>query len=106
MDSQWHHQDPHPRFGSRPKVTLAGRIDASINGRPFSLIASDQDLVLTTNDLKTLLNLKGQWPAFGSLLRRFFSVTETRLLIRYKRLNSIEVFPRPARFVRWILPSV
>ena len=57
MGSERDDEDPHRGRGSTPKLRLAGRIDGVVDGRPVSLIAERQNLVLTVERWRTLLTI-------------------------------------------------
>ena len=48
-------EDPHRAVESNPKLTLAGRLDGSIGGRPVNVIAEHRGLTLEVSDLRTLV---------------------------------------------------
>ena len=104
MGSDWDHEDPHRGRGATPKLRLAGRIDGVVDGRPMSLVAERQDLVLAVGRLRTLLTIERSWRSIFQPLRAFLTRYDIRLFVRIKWLGRVEVHPNPSFLVRMLLP--
>ena len=98
------HEDPYRAIESRPKLTVAGRLDGKVGGRPVSLIAMRRDLIFEVSDLLTLFALRRSWrftvEPFLAILRR----SDIRLKVRITWLGIVEVYPRSQFVVRLMLP--
>lgn len=104
MGFEWYHENPHRGIQSNPKLTLAGRIDGRVDGRPVSMVVEGQNLVLEVGYLRTLLTLRHSSRSILKLLRAFVARSDIRLLVRIKWLGSVEVLPDPALLIRLMLP--
>lgn len=104
MGSDWDHEDPHRGRGATPKLRLAGRIDGMVDGRPVSLIAARQDLVITVGRWRTLLTIRRTSRSLIEPLRAFLTRSDIRLFVRIRWLGRVEVNPNPSFLVRMLLP--
>ena len=103
MGIEWDHEGPYGRIRSCPKLTLAGRINGSIDGRPVTFVAERENLVFEVREWRTLLSARHGLRSIVKPLRAFFSRSDIRLLVRIRCLGSVEVLPNPAFLVRLIL---
>jgi hypothetical protein len=99
-------EDPHPGPGPRPKLSLAGRLEGTIDGRPISLVTEGRDLLLRAGSLATLLALRKSWQATVPPLRALLQQGGFRLLARAPWLGKVELFPNPNFLVRLFLPRM
>lgn len=83
---------------------MAGRLDGTAAGRPFSLLADGRDLVLVPSAIRTLLGLRMWWQGVGVPLQTLFRTAGVRLFVRVKWLGRFEVLPEPNRLLRLFLP--
>jgi hypothetical protein len=97
-------QNPHQGFWQKPKLSLAGRLDGYVDGRPVSFVAENRDLTLSTSKLSTLLTLRRSWQATVQPLRAVRERAEIRLMIRIRWFGKVEVFPNPNYLIRLLLP--
>ena len=97
-------EDPHRGCGSTPKLRLAGQIDGVVDGRPISLIAERQDLVLTVGRWWTLLTIRRSSRSLIRPLRAFLTQSDIHLLVRIRWLGRVGVHPNPSFLVRMLLP--
>ena len=104
MGSERDDEDPHRGRGSTPKLSLAGRIDGVVNGRPVNLVAERQDVVLTVRHWRTLLTIRRNLPALTPSLQAFLAGSDIRLFVRIRWLGRVEVHPQPCFLVRMLLP--
>ena len=104
MGSDWDHEDPHRGRGATPKLRLAGRIDGMVDGRPVSLVAARQDLVLTVKRWRTLLTIRRTSPSLTEPLRAFLTRSNIRLFVRISWFGRVEVHPNPSFLVRMLIP--
>ena len=84
---------------------MAGRLDGSVDGRPVSLLAEDQNISLFVNRFRTLFTFRKSWRTTLPALRTFLRATNFRLLVRVKWFGYMELFPRPSLLFRLFLPS-
>ncbi len=104
MGPEWDCEDPHGRIGPTPKLTMAGRIDGEVDGRPVSLTAERQTLVFSAKSVRTLLKVRRSWRSMVQPLRALLTRSDVRLLVRVGWLGSVEVLPNPSYLVRRLLP--
>jgi hypothetical protein len=96
-------QGPHQGFEQGPKLSLAGRLDGNVNGRPFSLTADNRDVTLAVSRVSTLLSLRRSWQDTVQPLHEFFRRAGIRLLVQAPWLGTFEVFPNPSYLTRLLL---
>ena len=106
MGLQRHAEGPHSGSGPTPKLTLAGRLDGSVDGRPVTLLADGRDLTLVSGSIRTLFRLRRMWGAVAGPLGTIFTQTDIRLFVRVGRLGRVELLPNPSLLFRLILPRV
>ena len=99
-------EDPHQGPGPRPKLSLAGRLDGNVDGRPMSLVAEGRDLVLGAGKLATLLALRKCWRFTVRPLQALRQHGGVRILAQVPWLGKVEVFPNPNFLVRLFLPQM
>lgn len=104
MGPHGHLEDPHPRHGAKPKLTAAGRLHGTLDGRPFELVAKNREFIVAGR-LGSLLGLRRFWGSIGPLLKPALRAAQARLLVRLNFFGEVEVFPNPALPVRLLLPS-
>jgi hypothetical protein len=104
MGSKRNDEDPHGGCGPTPKLRLAGQIDGVVDGRPVSLVAERQDLVLTVVRWRTLLTIRRSSRFLIRPVSEFLAQADLRLFVRIKWLGQVEVNPNPSLFVRLLLP--
>jgi hypothetical protein len=104
MGLEWDCKDPDRRIGPTPKLTMAGRLDGEVDGRPVSLSAERQTLVFSAKSVRTLLTLRRSWRSMVEPLRALLTRSDVRLLVRVGWLGSLEVLPHPSYLVRRLLP--
>lgn len=97
-------EDPHRAVESNPKLTLAGRLDGSIGGRPVNVIAEHRGLTLEVSDLRTLVTLRCSWQFIVKPILEIMNRSDIRFMVRISWLGRLELFPRPHLFVRLMLP--
>lgn len=97
--------DPHGGSCETPKLTLAGRIDGTVDGRPIRILAARRDVIFEAGRLRTFLAARRGWRSTFLPLRALLARMEVRLLVRLGRFGTIELFPRPALLTRLMLPS-
>ncbi len=97
-------QDPHQGSGQKPKLSLAGRLDGHVDGRPVSFVAENRDLTLSTSKISTLLTLRRSWQSTVQLLRAARERSEIRFMLRMRWFGKVEVFPKPNYMIRLLLP--
>ena len=85
-------------------MSLAGRLDSYLDGRPLRLVAENREITLIAARLRTLLALRGNWRAFGHVLHNFLQPAGIRIVVRVKGFGKVEVFPRPNFLTRLLLP--
>jgi len=85
-------------------MSLAGRLEGYLDGRPLSLVAENREITLIAGRLRTLLALRRNWRAFGQLRRYFLQPDGIRIVVRMRWFGKVEVFPRPNFLTRLLLP--
>lgn len=104
MGSERNDEDPNGGPGPTPKLRLAGQIDGLVDGRPVSLVAERQELVVTVARWRTLLTIRRSSRSLIRTVSEFVARTDLRLFVRIKWLGRVEVHPNPSLLVRMLLP--
>ncbi len=107
MGAQRHREDPHPRPGPNPKLTLAGRLNGFLNGRPLSLVADGDGVTLVPGGVGTLValfRLRRSWRRVATPLRAVLARTNVRLYVRVGWLGRVPVLPDPGLLFRLTRP--
>lgn len=104
MGSERNDEDSHWRRGSTPKLTLAGQIDAVVDGRPVSLTGERQDMVLSVGHWRTLVKIRRSSRPLIQTVREFVTRSDIRLFVRIKWLGRVQVHPNPSFWVRILIP--
>ena len=97
-------EDSHFGSGPSPKLSVVGRLDVEIDGRPSRLIAENCELVVVANQLTTLLTLRRTLKVNQFSLQRAFERVGLRVLVRSRWFGTMEVLPRPHCLIRALLP--
>ena len=104
MDPQWHHQNPHQRRRQRPKLTSAGRIDATVDGRPLEILAEGADILIRVPNLKTALALRKQSADTVRMADALLTSVGGRLRVKVSALPEMTVSPRRGVLARLVMP--
>lgn len=107
MGDERHREDPHPRPGHNPKLTLAGRLDGSVNGRPLCLVADGDGITIVPGGVGTLLTLFRMRRSFRSVAGPLWAVlarANVRLDVRVGWLGRVRVLPDPPLVFRLLIP--
>ena len=99
-------EDSHAGPGQNPKLSLAGRLDCHVDGRPFSLVADKREVTLSIGKFSTLLKLRQGWQTLMQPVRALFESADIRLLLRIPWFGKVEVFPNPNCMIHIMLPRV
>ncbi len=102
MGPQRRRQDPHEQRHS-PKLSMAGRLDGSIDGRPFIFRADGDLATFSTPHLRALWKLRRHRKLLGSLRRAAEYTGNFKLMASLPWLGRVEIYPRPGLLVRLIL---
>ncbi len=82
---------------------MAGRLDGFVDGRPVSVLAENNAIVLHAS-LMTLLKLGRTSLHTLTPFRGVVGVLKVRLLVRLGWLGEVELFPHPNSLVRLLMP--
>ena len=108
MGAQRYREDPNPRPGPNPKLTLAGRLDGFVNGRPVSLVAYGDTVTLvpgSTSTLLALMRLRQSWRHVSGSLRQVLARTNIRFYVRVGWFGRLQLYPYTSPLFRLFLPS-
>lgn len=103
MDPDRDGKDQDCGQGPEPKLSLAGRLDGFLAGRPVSLVAEGRAITLISDNFSSLLKLRRSWRRVLRPLLATLEREDIRLVVQTKWLGRIEVFPRPKYLVRVFL---
>jgi len=84
---------------------LAGRLDGFVDGRHFSFVTENRDIVLHAGRIRTLLTLRRGWKTTVQPLLAVLERAEIRLMLRIGWFGKVEVFPNPIYLIRLLLPG-
>jgi hypothetical protein len=97
-------EDPHRGRESTPKLIMVGQIDGEVDGRPVSVVAERQVLVLTVRHWRTLLTIRRSTRSLIEPLRAFLTRSDIRLFVWIRWLGRVELHPNPSVLVRMLFP--
>jgi hypothetical protein len=97
-------EDQYLGSGPSPKLSLVGRLDGKIDGRPVNLVAENLELVLAVENLRTLLSLRRSWKASHLPIRSLIERFGIRLSVQLRWFGNTEVLPRPNYIISLLLP--
>jgi hypothetical protein len=83
---------------------VAGRIDGVVDGRPVSLDAERQRLILAVGDWRTLWKIHRNSKLFERMLFIILKRSNLSLIVRLRWFGSFELHPNPSFLVRRFLP--
>ncbi len=93
-------ENPRDRIGATPKLSLAGRLDGFVDGRPVSLQSDHRVAIVSLGDLRTLREIRTCWASISVSMQAVLKRTDTRLLLRLPWLGTFEVSPK-WRWLGW-----
>lgn len=105
MGAAWNDENSHEGHGNAPKLILAGRLTATLDGRPVVIEADESGLVLTAPMLRTA------WAARRSVsplvpVLRVLKQSGVPVRLSVAGLMSVELLPRPSALARIITPAL
>lgn len=100
-----HHEDTYERFEQTPKLSLVGRLQGFVDGRPVTLDANGRDVIVVAG-FRTLFTLRRSLPTFQRLLSPFTSRFDIRIMLRVGWLGTVEILPDTSRLIRVFIPRV
>lgn len=103
MGAQRRADDHDPRRGKRAKVTLAGRLAGSVDGRPITLDAHEQTLTLRPTSMRQAWSLRRYTSSMRGLVQRLSLMTGAQLVIELRGLPRLTLYPRQGLLVRLLL---
>lgn len=104
MGFEWHDEDPHGRSWAPPKLTLVGRLDATLAGRPLTLEGDDRNLIVDVAHIRPWLKLRRAWTPLSNHFRRWLDCFGIRLLVRFRWFGSVELLPNPPYWIGLVFP--
>ncbi len=98
MGSERHDEDSHKGPWHPPKLTLVGRLEGTLDGRPWSLEAEKGDLALTVAGLASLLSVRRLLRQRHRVLSPLISSLDARAHIKCGRWPSVSLSTRSPLF--------
>lgn len=86
-------------------MTLVGRLQARVDGRPITIIGEPGGLLIQTDRLSTLWRARSSWPAFRKPLQTLHELFNTRVVVQWPGQRRTVVHPAPPWYVRLFLPK-
>ena len=98
-------QEPTTRASaaSPRRVTVDGRLDGTLDGRPFSLIAGNGRATFHLPHLSSVPAARRHWPLAKSALGVSDGRLDCEIRVKVARFPAVTVFPRPNRLVSLFL---
>jgi len=84
-------------------VTLAGRVEAVVDGRPILIDASGDVVTLEPAGWRQAWSLRRDWPRVRGLLSRVGERLPVRVVSRLPMLGEVALYPSPAWWARLLL---
>lgn len=86
-------------------MTWVGRLDGTVDGRPFAFLAEGQDGLLRLGGFALAWQLRRLWPQVGTAASGFLARSGLELRAKVAFLPALRVAPRPFFALRWLLPG-
>ncbi len=99
MDLQRHDEDHHERWDPWPKITLAGRLDGTLDGQALAITADGCDVVVRFDRIGQVWRWRHVLGRLAPQLKRLRGV---RVIARIGRLPAINLAPSPNVLTRWL----
>lgn len=96
-------QDPHVGGRHRPKLTLAGRLAGTLNGRPWSSEMSADSVTLRLAGVSQALLVRRIWFSASRSLA-LFPPENLPVYVRVGIYPAFRILPRPAGPLGWLMP--
>ena len=106
MDPLRHNEDSHRRHGFGPKLTVTGRLEGTVFGRPVELEASGRDLVLQIANLRSAWRLRRNATCGMLPLLRLLHEYGVAVRVCVGSRLTVEVLPRPSFGLRLLVPAL
>ncbi len=98
MGFERHDEDPHEGPRRPPKLMLVGRLEGTLDGRPWSLVAEEGDLALTVAGLTSLLSVRRALRQRHRLLSPLISSLHARVRLKCGYWPSVTLSTRSKLF--------
>lgn len=98
MGSERHDEDPHEGPRHPPKLTLVGRLDGTLDGRPWSLEAEEGIVAFTVAGLTSLLIARRALRQRHRVLSPLVSSLDAQFRINCGRWPSVTLSTRSRLF--------
>lgn len=95
--------DPCDGIGATPKLSLAGRFDVLVDGRPATLVLEDGVAVFRVRQLRHFLRFRSCWKSVSKPAEALLKLSDLRLLVQSPWLGSVQLSPRPVWITRWLM---
>ena len=109
MGPQRHHENHHQREERSPKLTLAGRIEGTLNARPWSCTAHGANIDITFNSIATVRKSLPAMRKLQSALRDLpiaAALNALTITVKAGPLPKIRLQPKPGPLTRLLLSIV
>lgn len=105
MGAAWSHENPDAGYGYVPKLTLAGRLTATWDGRPVVIEADESGVRLAVPAMRTV------WAArrfAGSLtpVFRTFRRFGVPMRLHVAGIFTLDLLPKPSAVARLVIPAL
>ena len=106
MGFEWNAESQYERALSSPKLILAGSVDVTVSGHPFSLefTGAANQIVIRINDVRKAWALRTTVVPVSDQVRRWLEVQQATVIAQVGSSRPVRLFPRPAWWVRMFNP--
>ncbi len=98
-------ENPYERYGYVPKLTLAGRLTGTLNGRPVVIEADDSGLLVSFSAFRSAWAARRTAASFLPVLR-LLKQNGIALRLRLAGLVTLDLLPSPSGVVRFFAPGL
>jgi len=99
------HENPDERYGYVPKLILAGRLTGALDGRPVVIDADEHRVMISFASVVSAWAARRSATALVPVLA-VAQRCDVAVRLNVAGLVSLEVLPRPNRFVRMLVPRL
>ena len=103
MGTAWNTEYPHIEAQPSPKLRLAGRIEMTVDGRPATLIANEDQIVLRSGSVVSLISIWSKSKMFRNTIQTGLEITRLRVVVDLGWFGNVEIFPKTPILLRYFV---
>ena len=102
MGTKWNLEHSDIETESTPKLSLVGRIEMTVNGRPVTAIANEDQILIQSRSLFSSFRIWSDSKFVLEAVRTGLEITGIRLVVSFGWFGNVEIFPRTSKWLRFL----